>query len=99
MPRCSPMAVVMMYILFVHCFRVIDATVLLDASCNDVHFCLYIFSGYRCHGAPRGLQKSHGKGTTSNNGQTLQILDQIGPVGRFGEKSNVVFNKTAADVT
>ena len=23
----------------------------------------YIFSGYRCHGAPLGLQKSHGKGT------------------------------------
>ena len=31
------------------------------------------------------LGESHGKGTTTN-GQTAQLLDQIGPVGRFGEK-------------
>ena len=65
MPRCSRMPVVMMYIFVCTFFQGTDATVLPDASCNDVHFCLYIFSGYRCHGAPLGLRKSHGKGTTN----------------------------------
>ena len=50
-----------------------DATVLSDASRNDVHFSLYIFSGYRCHGAPLGLQKLHGKGT---NRQTDKQTDR-----------------------
>ena len=35
--------VVMMYIFVFTFFQGTDATVLLDASCNDVHFCLYIF--------------------------------------------------------
>ena len=30
----------------------------------------------------KGLKKAHGKGT---NGQTSRLLDQIGPVGQFGE--------------
>ena len=63
MQRCSPIPVVIMYIFVCKFFQGTDATVLPNAIYNDVQFCLYIFSGYQCHGAPLGLQKMHGKGT------------------------------------
>ena len=76
MPRCSPMPVVIMYIFVCTFFQGTDAMVLPKASCNYVHFCLYTFSGYQCHGAPLGLQKSHGKGTdTQTHRRTSQLLD------------------------
>ena len=55
-------------------FRIISLTVLPDASCNDGHFCLYIFSRCRCHGAPLGLQNRMGRGQT--DGQTDKQTDR-----------------------
>ena len=38
-------------------------------------------------------KKSHGKGTDRHtNGQTSQLLDQIGPVGRFGENTTLKYS-------
>ena len=86
--KTKKLPVVMMYIFVFTFFQGTNATVLPDASCNDVHFCLYIFSGYRCHGAPLGLQIQHGEGTHKHTDiWTSRLLDRIGPGDQFGENN------------
>ena len=85
MPRCSLMPAVMMYIFVCTFFQDTDATVLPDASCNNV--CTFFF-GYRCHGAPRGLKKSHGKGTI-NRQTDIATTRPNWPSGPIRSKSRI----------